>query len=179
MDKAVEKSFDPFNHNFYEYDLKIEIEEIKQIELFLKNINGSSSYHMSTTYNAFEILNLPLLKNLRAQIISILDQRKLILSNSWGQLYSKDNCHLPHTHSQSAYSGIIYLKITYDDPESGTYFYDNLTGNPYIFPFKEKKLLLFPSFFLHEVRPVKKEGERIVVSFNTHMKPDKGPIESL
>lgn len=157
-----DRKFDPFEyqHAFYEYSLKINDAEVNQVLVLSKERQNE---HHGTTYNHFNILNFPVLKNLKKQITDILDGHKLLLANNWSQLYNKGNNHGIHTHSNSVYSGIIYL--IGEDP-SPTIFYDN-DFNTFTNKFKKNTLLMFPSNIPHEVKQLKKDEERLVISFNT------------
>lgn len=156
----ADKTFDPFIHEhlFYEYSLKITDQEIDQILILLKN-----SKEQFTTFEYLNVLNFPVLKNLRKQITDILDNHKLLLSNNWAQLYNKGNEHSIHNHYGSIYSGIIYLK---GENPSPTIFYDK-NFDDYFHHFKKNTLLLFPSMTPHEVKPLEKNEERLIISFNT------------
>ena len=61
--------FDPFKYqnSFYQYKLKITTEEINQIIFLLKSDVGNKE--QKTTYNNLNVLNFPLLKNLKSQIL--------------------------------------------------------------------------------------------------------------
>ena len=167
-----ERAVDLLNHNFFEYKLDISEDEIKQVEVYLQNVKPINNASCTTTYNVINILNVPLLKNLKNQIIEILDSKKLILKNNWAQLYKKNYYHEIHTHQGVDYGGIIYIKKNYNDDNASTFFYDifqNFTPDKTPvsgFPFKEKTLLLFPAFIPHYVNPLKTDGSRIVISFN-------------
>jgi hypothetical protein len=115
------KSFDPFRYQncFYEHKLKTNSDEINQIIFLLKNDKGL--YDQKTTFNQLNVLNFPLLKNLRSQIITILEENGLALGNNWAQLYNKNDKHCIHIHPLSTYSGIIYLTPSKPSP---TIFYD-------------------------------------------------------
>tara|TARA_R110000744_G_scaffold86250_2_gene168551 strand:- start:36 stop:530 length:495 start_codon:yes stop_codon:yes gene_type:complete len=158
------KKFDPFSYEnlFYKYNLKISKDEINQT-LFLLKKNVHSTEQL-TTYLSLNVLNFPLLKNLKEQIIDILDQHNLLLDNNWAQLYNKENKHCVHKHYGSYYSGIIYMKGK--DP-SPTIFYSNLDLNKYSHKFEENTLIMFPSTILHEVERLDKDEERLIISFNT------------
>ena len=54
------KVLDPFNHNFYTYDLDITNTEINQVKNFLQDVKQTEnmSYSLSS-YSAINILNLP------------------------------------------------------------------------------------------------------------------------
>ena len=159
----LNKSFDPFiyEHLFHEYNLKITDQEINQI-LFLLRKNKHSRQQL-TTYLSLNVLNFPLLKNLKKQITDILDQHKLFLTNNWAQLYNKGDKHDVHNHYGSIYSGIIYLKGENPNP---TVFYDKNFDN-YSYNFKKNTLLLFPSMTPHKVERLKENEERLIISFNT------------
>ena len=107
-----EKKFDPFEYQnlFYEYSLSITQDEINQVMYLVKDLK---SFEQNTTFEYLNILNLPLLKNLKKQIIDILDKHKLFLRLNWAQLYNKNDQHSIHTHYGSYYSGIIYLNLLF------------------------------------------------------------------
>ena len=158
----VDKRFDPFEyeHLFYEYKLKINDEEVNQVLLLTKDANTKDQ---KTTFESLNILNFPILKNLRKQITDILDRHRLLLSNNWSQLYNKTSKHSIHNHPNSVYSGILYLK---GNDASPTIFYGH-EYEPYYHQFKMNTLLMFPSHIPHEVKELKKDEERLVISFNT------------
>jgi len=157
------KKFDPFEHQnlFYEYKLKVNNDEINQILLLTENHDVG---YQKCNYGYLNILNFPILKNLKKQVIDILDKHKLLLLDNWSQLYNKENNHSVHCHYGSIYSGIIYLKGINPSP---TIFYEKIFLNDYVHNFKKNTLLLFPSMIAHEVKPLTKNEERLIVSFNT------------
>jgi hypothetical protein len=176
----------PFNDLFYEYDLKIKKEEIDQIKVLLlhyENLGINTEQNQLSTYYPVNnlktnILNFPVLKELKKQIIDILNLHKLFLGNSWAQIYKKTQKHKKLTLSNSAYSGIFYVV---GDKNSGkTIFYhplrDRLVDYDINFveifkpEFKINKLILFPSFIAHEVLEEKKNSGRTIISFNTRFK---------
>jgi len=57
-------SFDPFKYQncFHTYKLKIKAEEINQVLILVKNLNTGNQ---KTTYNYLNVLNFPILKNLK------------------------------------------------------------------------------------------------------------------
>ena len=57
--------FDPFDYQnlFYEYEIKITEEEIKQINILVKN--NRDNQEQQTTFFSLNILNLPLLKKIK------------------------------------------------------------------------------------------------------------------
>jgi len=153
--------FDPFKkHNsFYKYNLNISKEEINQILILVKSTNTPNQ---KTTYNSLNILSFPILKNLRKQVISILDKKNLILGNNWAQLYNKKNSHGKHIHRESDYSGIIYIQ-----GKTPTIFYSR--NMEYCEKFEKNKIILFPSWIPHEVKPLQDDENRLVISFNTNI----------
>ena len=152
--------FDPFSYEnlFYKYDLKIYTNEINQILYLVKDVKTDEQ---KNTFQYLNVLNFPILKNLRQQIISILNSHKLLLSNNWAQFYNKDDAHDVHIHTGSDYSGIIYIQ-----GKSPTIFYDRSFGT-YSYKFKKNKLLLFPSDIPHQVKKLDSNEERLIISFNT------------
>lgn len=154
--------FDPFSyeHLFYEYKLKITTSEINQVLILLKNID---TYDQKSTYEYLNVLNFPILKNIKKQIIHILDKKKLLLHDNWAQLYNHNNKHAIHNHYGSFYSGIIYMDGLEPSP---TIFYDSLF-NTYHHKFKKNTLLMFPSMVPHEVKNLKTNEQRLIISFNT------------
>lgn len=154
--------FDPFEHEnlFYKYKVKITDNEINQVLFLLKNLKSNEQL---TTYKYLNVLNFPILKNLKKQITNILDKHKLSLDNNWAQLYNKENKHGIHIHYGSIYSGIIYIK---GKNSSSTIFY-NRNFNKYYHKFEDNTLLLFPSMTPHEVKPLEKDEGRLIISFNT------------
>jgi len=152
--------FDPFDYQnlFYKYKLNITETEINQVLLLLKKDN---LMEMKTTYSKLNVLNFPLLKQLKRQITDILDKHKLLLTNNWAQLYNKKDNHGIHNHVGSTYSGIFYIQGL-----SPTIFYDR-EYITYIKKFVKNELLLFPSYIPHEVKPLEFNEQRLVISFNT------------
>jgi len=176
----------PFNDLFYEYNLKIEKEELNQIKLLLlqyENLQINTDKDQLSTYYSVNniktnILNFPILKKLKEQIIDILNNHNLFLGNSWVQIYKKNQKHTKHTHTNSAYSGIIYVD---GNKNSGqTIFYHPLRDRLLEYDinfieifkpeFKINKLILFPSYIVHEVLEEKEDSNRTIISFNTKFK---------
>ena len=155
--------FDPFKkqNSFYKFTLKITKNEINQVLLLVKS---RPTIEQKTTYNYLNILNFPILTNLKEQIISILNRKKLILKNNWAQLYNKKNLHCVHIHTKSDYSGIIYIQ-----GKSPTVFY-NQNFFEHFEHFEDNKMILFPSWVPHEVRPLESDEDRLIISFNASYK---------
>tara|TARA_R110000824_G_scaffold98723_1_gene235410 strand:- start:826 stop:1311 length:486 start_codon:yes stop_codon:yes gene_type:complete len=154
--------FDPFSYQnlFYKHNLKICKNEINQI-LYLIKPKKLNVIDQVSTFNNLNVLNFPILKNIKKQVTDILDKHKLLLTNNWAQLYNNKNYHNIHNHPNSQYSGIIYI-----NGHSPTIFYDR-EYQTYINKFVKNQLLLFPSSIPHEVKPLKVDEQRLIVSFNT------------
>ena len=159
--------FDPFSkqNSFYKYKIKVTKEEINQIMIIIKNKKFKKDLQSNTYINNLNILDFPLLKNIKTQIIKILDEYNLYLTNNWAQFYNKNNSHAIHTHDNSCLSGILYLT----NKGSPTIFYDR-SFCPYENKVEKNILILFPSWIPHEVKPLKNDEERLVISFNTNIK---------
>lgn len=159
--------FDPFfkQNSFYKYKIKVTQEEINQIIIIIKNKKFKKDLQSNTYINNLNILNFPLLKNIKTQIIKILDEYNLYLTNNWAQFYNKNDSHPIHTHDNSFLSGILYLT----NKGSPTIFYDR-SFCPYENEVEKNILILFPSWIPHEVKPLKNNEERLVISFNTNIK---------
>jgi hypothetical protein len=158
------QKFDPFEHEnlFYKYKLKITDDEINQVLFLLKNLKLNIVTEQLTTYTYLNVLNFPILKNLKKQVTDILDKHKFLLRNNWAQLYNKKHKASIHNHPGSHYSGIIYVK---GENSSPTIFYSKYFSR-YCHKFENNTLLLFPSMTAHEVESLEKDEERLIISFN-------------
>ena len=154
--------FDPFKkeNSFYKYNLKILEDEINQILILVKSKNTP---HHKTTYKSLNVLNFPILKNLRKQVISILNRKKLILQNNWAQFYNSKHKHPVHIHRNCDYTGIIYIQ-----GKTPTVFY-NRNFDEHIEEVEKNKMILFPSWIPHEVRQLQSNENKLIISFNAQI----------
>ena len=161
-DKA--DKFDPFeNENcFYIYNIEIEKTVISQLIYLLKP--NQNKEQKTTFFNNSNIIDFPILKNIKEQILNILKKHSLQLGNNWAQLYNKNNYHPIHVHTGSKYSGIIYIDGKNASP---TTFYSK-SFKEYNHLFKQNTLILFPSWIPHQVKKLKKDEERLIISFNAN-----------
>jgi len=169
------KKFWPFEDSFYKTKVYISEDEKKQIKLFLNNCKNSMDPEQTTTFEKINILNLPILKNLKKQITDILDSLDLLLAANWAQQYKKGNEHSLHSHLESVYSGVLYVDQSRET--QGTVFVHpkgdvvKLSTNRFRYLFKSNfepsVLILFPSHITHFVKHEKEDNGRIVISFNT------------
>lgn len=174
------EKFNPFNDWFFKTKCVVSEQEKEQIKVLLKGVNSCFELKNNqplTSYTQPNILDFPVMNNLRKKITDILDPMSLTLTNSWAQSYINNKGHGPHTHYGSAYSGIIYVV----GKENSTVFLHPLSGNidcskrfnwSYNNPIEENTLLLFPSFITHYVEKHTFDSKRIVISFNTVDKVD-------
>ena len=151
---------------FYKVNINILKEEKEQIKLFLKNFKNSVDTDQTSTYKKINVLNLPLLKNLRDEIIKIITPLNLVLDINWAQLYREGDLHAPHAHNGSEYSGIIYID---GDTKEGTNFISPLNSEIYTTDFNLNELILFPSNIVHYVNFQKHNTNRTIISFNTKL----------
>ena len=164
--------YNPFEDYFYKYRINITKKEIQQLLLFFKNNKNKAK--QETTYNQINILNLPLLKNIKNQILLILDKHSLFLDNNWAQLYRKGDKHGIHQHGGSSYSGVLYVS---GDGKDGTVFHHPISKiiessnkklkTVVMEKFEPGVLILFPSYIPHEVLEQEKDNNRLIISFNT------------
>ena len=157
------KNFDPFQifNSFILCELTIHPDEINQTILLLKS--NRKPTEQTTSYNHLNVLNFPILKNLKSQVITILEKNNLILTNNWAQMYNKKDKHSIHVHNQSFYSGIIYLN---PEKPSPTIFHERNFEMKYVHEGVKNTLLLFPSYIPHEVEPLEEDQDRLIISFN-------------
>ena len=146
---------------FVEVDKKI-LKQIKDIKLTKDNnipdMNLTSYYNESPSFNNF-------IKN---KLSDVFKKHNLTLQNSWVQKYLKNSYHNLHTHN-ILYKSFVWF-IEGDKNSSPLYFYD--VGYPVVntdqsikINFVPGKLVIFPGFMPHEVRP-NKSNNRLIVSGN-------------
>jgi uncharacterized protein (TIGR02466 family) len=108
-------------------------------------------------------------------------------ASAWATVCRGGAYHAPHSHPDSAWSGVYYIDPGTDSPDhplSGVLeFLDPRAGaeavaapgDPYGEPFRVRPqaglLVIFPSWLYHWVHPYAGRGPRIAVSFNAAMAP--------
>jgi hypothetical protein len=154
--------FDPFEKEncFYNYKLKINKIIIDQLYFLLSNHNN---VEQKTTYNSLNVLNFPLLRDIKKQTLDILKKHNLSLTDNWAQMYNKNDYHDLHVHPGSIYSGIIYI----DGKNSTSTTFYSKKFYPYEHKFNKNTLLLFPSAIPHQVKKLNNNEQRLIISFNT------------
>jgi uncharacterized protein (TIGR02466 family) len=107
--------------------------------------------------------------------------------SGWATLCRRGAYHAPHSHPDSAWSGVYYVDagaqspdqplsgiLEFLDPRSGV---DAVTapGDPYGEPYRVRPqaglLVLFPSWLFHWVHPYTGQTPRIAISFNATLEP--------
>jgi hypothetical protein len=145
--------------------------KINNINLINNLINCSKSInkntlndqtHVKGTFTGFNSLNEneyfhAFLKNILPQIQKVYFN-SFAIQSSWANILTKGGEVKEHTHSNSAFSGILYL--TEGGP--GTFFKEhNITVEEEV-----GKYVLFSSILSHSVKPLEKDLERITIAFN-------------
>jgi uncharacterized protein (TIGR02466 family) len=102
------------------------------------------------------------------------------LQNLWIIKNKKNHWNMPHTHPNTNFSGVYYVKVPKKGGElifirndatcgfSHNYNFINNTDTHDFCTFKPEQglLLIFPSYFLHMVAPHNENEDRVSVSFN-------------
>lgn len=95
----------------------------------------------------------------------------LELLSVWCVKYQKGDWHVPHTHSSSGYSGVLYLDYD-DDEHTGTYYLNPITnpitdetdiGCPYAY---EGCMTIVPSNVMHFTHPNTSDKIRSIIGFD-------------
>lgn len=100
---------------------------------------------------------------------------KFIITDSWAHVTRMHGYHLPHYHSNSTWSGIVYIDMEYDangknywivpyniERKPGLEFInDSFSINPI-----PGKMIVFPSMITHYAEPYTGDKPRIVIAFN-------------
>jgi len=163
-----------FDISFYEMELEFNNSEVLE---FLQK-NSMVKDRMLTTYfegsRVLENEKLPNLKNhicdhLYYFIKNVLNKEKYILLESWFQAYTKNSYHPLHIHGieENKWSLIYYIQVSADSALTNIYSpgYPYIPENKKIIQPKKDKLVLFPSYFPHEVE-LNKDNDRIILSAN-------------
>ena len=109
-------------------------------------------------------------------------KEKSTFDNMWININRKKDFNIPHIHPNSSISGVFYVKVSenfgdivFENPflenisycwEQEILNYNNYTSCKWNVKPEENKLLLFPSFLRHYVKPNMSKDDRICMSFN-------------
>ena len=154
-----------FIYSIIEEFVEVDKESLKQINKIklkkddnIPDMNLTSYYDKNKSFDDF-------LKN---KLNKVFEKYKLTLKDSWVQKYLKNNYHSLHTHDVKTKSFVWFIQG--DKNSSPLYFYD--VGFPMVdtnqsikINFVPGKLIIFPGFIPHEVRP-NKNNNRLIVSGN-------------
>jgi len=177
----------PLYYNKVNFDLKFLLNSIKEIEYeFIGDGYCSKDQKVLESFPSIKNLIENELKIFLRNELRIGEELSIRHTSSWVMKHIKGNKSLPHIHSNSMYSGILYLQT---DEESGNIefsipsiipTYSSMTLNPQ-FCIKEwnifnsrtwdkkpepKEIFIFPSHLSHEVKESKSDKERYCLSFN-------------
>ena len=110
----------------------------------------------------------------------------LYITQSWLNFTTKEQFHHRHSHPNSFYSAVLYLKATEED--NITFYHPTYTNSYEILsnhyglynsslwqiPVKDNLLLIFPSTLPHSVSILKHDNLRASLSFNTFLRGEFG-----
>jgi uncharacterized protein (TIGR02466 family) len=119
--------------------------------------------------------------------LQLINSSVQVIDNMWANINSPGSYNLLHLHPASCFSGVYYIK---GNEKSGSIRFRNpnlpieyVLGPKYIqeyngfnsaswkiFP-EPGKLLIFPSWLLHDVSPNQDDTDRFSISFNSVMRP--------
>ena len=178
----------------YEYSVPFTKEELQ----FIKNSKRDSVPNQgnSSSRDTY-ILNNPEMSDIKSELmkavqdykISIMgadDKVDLYITQSWLNFTNQGQQHHVHLHTNSLVSGVLYISA--DEENDKIFFYNDriMNLNPVIknynvfnsdcwwYKVKTYKIILFPSWLMHEVRAKEGDNERISLAFNTFIKGDIG-----
>jgi len=187
------KKIDLFKYQLYQTKLDVDVENIIQYCLHLKNTDkgrvisnlcGWQSNDLEEIPESIQKLKELIELNLNYYGRQLYFNKQLYLDNMWININEYKDSNKPHMHPKSVLSGVFYLNVHNDtgtlkfyNPLSELIDYvlnDNL--NKYmpencctwtVIP-NRSMLLLFPSWLQHSVEPnLNKNIKRISISFNS------------
>lgn len=164
-----------------------------------QRFSSDNGYVTEDTYilNQLEFENLKKeiqkhLENYIHNVFKINNKVSFYITNSWGIKHQKGDWAAKHYHTNSLFSGVLYLKCS--DVSGDIKFYKNLgvtTGISQCFDFEysehnmfnsteytitpqDNMILLFPSHLEHSVHTSNSKDSRFAISFNVFFKGDLG-----
>ena len=181
---------------------EIEIEEKERVFLlnqYPDNVSVNMGNLVGTDKN---ILKRPEVKDLNKKMLSYVNEAFTLLHNpslecelyitqSWLNFTVKDQYHHRHSHTNSFYSAVLYLKATEED--NITFYHPTYPNTYEIYskqyglyncssweiPVKNNLLLIFPSTLPHSVTSLKHDNLRVSLSFNTFIRGELGNPDKL
>lgn len=163
-----------FDTSFYEMEL--EFDNSKVLDFLKEKIMFQDT--MLTTYNEFKnILEDEKLLKFKNHIYehlhyfskNVLKNKQVVMGESWFQAYKENDYHSLHIHGidKNWWSLIYYVEASVNSAKTIIYS----PGYPYapevkkIVEPKKNKLVIFPSYFPHQVE-LNKDNSRIILSAN-------------
>lgn len=177
----------PLYYNKVNLDLNLLISSVKELEYeFIGDGYCSKDQFVLNSFPSLKILVEKELKSFLRDELKIGEELSIKHTSSWVMKHVRGNKSQTHSHSNSMYSGILYLQT--DDCSGDIEFsipsmiptYSSTTLNPQ-FCVKEwnilnsrtwnttpepKDILIFPSHLYHEVKESKSNMERYCIAFN-------------
>ena len=119
--------------------------------------------------------------------LQLIDNGYQVIDNMWANVNGPGSYNLLHLHPSSCFSGVYYIKgneksgaIRFRNPNTPLEFvigpqhvqeHNGFNSASWkIFP-EPGKLVIFPSWLLHDVAPNQDTADRISISFNSVMRP--------
>jgi hypothetical protein len=94
---------------------------------------------------------------------------KILLQRVWSVVYNKGDYHIPHNHSSTGYSAILYLDMKLDSPKT-TYIqpWNNEEDRSVLYTpqVKEGDIVIVPQFLYHYTEPNKIKFKKRIISFD-------------
>jgi len=119
---------------------------------------------------------------------SIKQEYKPIISHAWININNNEDYNVPHLHPGALFSAVYYVKgsesgdiIFHSNPinnwiNSITELKNNLVGESITYKALTNRLIVFPAWIVHEVKPSKSQEDRISIAFNINL---AGTIEAV
>ena len=99
---------------------------------------------------------------------------KILLQRVWSVVYHKGDYHVPHNHSSTGYSGILYLDMKLESPRT-TYIqpWNNQEDKSVLYtpPVNEGDIMIVPQFLMHYTTPNPIKFKKRILSFDFVLEP--------
>ncbi len=176
---------------------EVEIDEEERLFLLNQYPDNVKENTGNLTSNDNNILRRPEVRGLSEMMLSYVNDTftrihnpslecGLYITQSWLNFTMKDQYHHSHTHPNSFYSAVLYLKATEEDSitfyhptfnntyEINSNHYGLFNCKSWSVPVKDNLLLIFPSSLPHSVPSLKHQSMRVSLSFNTFLTGEFG-----
>ena len=160
-----------FSYYLIEEYIEIKKDVLKKIkQVSLKKDKHNPEMNLNSYYEAMDNTDESIVfkEFINKQLKDIFEKHNLKLKNCWVQKYLKNSYHSVHTHNPKGKSFVWFIEGNKDS--SPLCFYD--VGYPtvdvnknIVCEFDPGKLIIFPGYMPHEVRP-NKNNIRLIVSGN-------------